>query len=82
MNEKIGTVCLWLMLIPMVLAHSCVWIERSLPVQQEAALLPGSDGEQDDLQNAYTSYALACLAEIDGRYPEAERLSLLGPETV
>jgi len=74
MNEKIRTLCLWLMLIPMVLALSCVRIERLLPVQQEAPLLAESDSEQDDLQKAYTSYALACLAEIDGRYPEAESL--------
>ncbi len=72
MNEKRGALCLWLMLVPMVFAHSCVRIESSLPVQHEASLLPGSDREQDDLQNAYTSYALACLAEIDGKYPEAE----------
>jgi tetratricopeptide (TPR) repeat protein len=74
MNEKTGTLCLWLMLIPMVLAYSCVWIESPLTVQQEAPVVPGSESEQDDLQNAYTSYALACLAEIDGKYPEAESL--------
>ena len=72
MNEKTGALCLWLMLIPLVFAHSCARIEGSLPVQHEAPLLPGSERVQDDLQNAYTSYALACLAEIDGKYPEAE----------
>ena len=74
MNEKMKTLCLRLMLIPMVLALSCVCIERLLPVQQEAPPLAEPDIEQDDLQNAYTSYALACLAEIDGKYPEAESL--------
>ena len=74
MNEKMKTLCVWLMLIPMVLALSCVRIERLLPVEQEAPLSAGPDKEQDDLRKAYTSYALACLAEIDGRYPEAESL--------
>ena len=74
MNEKIGTLCLRLMLITAVLAPSCVRIESPLPVQQEAPLLKGSHNEQDNLQNAYTSYAFACLAEIDGKYSEAESL--------
>ena len=74
MNEKMKTLCVWLMLIPMVLALSCVRIERLLPGEQEAPLSAGPDKEQDDLRKAYTSYALACLAEIDGRYPEAESL--------
>ena len=74
MDEKIRTLFLWLVLISLVLALSCARTHRLLPVLQEAPLLAESDSEQDDLQKAYTSYALACLAEIDGRYPEAEAL--------
>jgi tetratricopeptide (TPR) repeat protein len=75
MNEKIRTLFLWLVLISLVLALSCARTERLLPVLQEAPPpLMESDTEQDDLQKAYASYALACLAEIDGRYPEAEDL--------
>jgi tetratricopeptide (TPR) repeat protein len=74
MNEKIRTLFLWLVLISLVLALSCARTERLLPVLQEAPLPAESSSEQDELQKAYTSYVLACLAEIDGRYPEAEDL--------
>ena len=74
MNERIRTLFLWLVPIALVLALSCAGAHRVLPELQEAPPLMESDTEQDDLQEAYTSYALACLAEIDGRYPEAEAL--------
>jgi tetratricopeptide (TPR) repeat protein len=72
--ERIRTLFLWLVLIALVLALSCTRTERLLPALQEAPLLAESNGEQDELQKAYASYVLACLAEIDGRYPEAEDL--------
>jgi len=74
MNERIRTLFLWLVPIFLVFALSCAGTERLLPALQEAPLLAESDTEEDELQEAYTSYVLACLAEIDGRYPEAEDL--------
>ena len=73
MSKKQRAISCWLVLFLVTPVLSCVAVERDFPQNQAIGPSGGLARPGDDaLQYAYQSYALACLAILDGDYGQAE----------
>jgi tetratricopeptide (TPR) repeat protein len=73
MTKKLKAISFWLLLFLVAPVLSCVAVERD-SVQSPAMDLRGGIARQEDdaLRYAYQSYALACLAILNGDYEKGE----------
>jgi tetratricopeptide (TPR) repeat protein len=73
MNKRRKTICLGLLLLFITLQLSCVATERDHFQDQVTDLSEViTNGENDAFRYAYKSYALACIAILDGDYGQGE----------
>jgi tetratricopeptide (TPR) repeat protein len=74
MSKKLRAISSWLLLFLVTPVLSCVAVEWDLSQYQEAIHPSGGIAPQEDdaIQHAYQSYALACIAILNGDYEEGE----------
>jgi tetratricopeptide (TPR) repeat protein len=73
MNKKLKAICFWSLFFFVTPLLSCVEVERDYFQSQALNLSGGTARQEDDaFRYAYQSYALACIAIMDGDYEQGE----------
>ncbi|GAH87352.1 unnamed protein product, partial [marine sediment metagenome] len=72
MNKAIKKISIWSLFFLIVLALSCVMVEKKIPSKLSPTLSEEVKREKDPLQYAYQNYVFASISITNGNYKQAE----------